>query len=47
MKLQWKTVSDEQKQKFALMKERENLIGKYVFTYSLLKKEWIEGKMLN
>jgi hypothetical protein len=27
MKLQWKTISDEQKIKFSLMKERENLIG--------------------
>ena len=27
MKLQWKTISDEQKLKFTLMKERENLIG--------------------
>ena len=28
MKLQWKTINDEQKLKFTLMKERENLIGK-------------------
>jgi hypothetical protein len=27
MKLQWKSVSDEQKTKFSLMKERESLIG--------------------
>jgi hypothetical protein len=27
MKLQWKSVSDEQKSKFSLMKERESLIG--------------------
>ena len=30
MKLQWKTISDEQKLKFAVMKERENLIEKDV-----------------
>jgi len=30
MKLQWKSISDEQKQKFTLMKERENLIEKDV-----------------
>ena len=30
MKLQWKSISDEQKTKFSLMKERENLIEKDV-----------------
>lgn len=30
MKLQWKTISDEQKLKFAVIKERENLIEKDV-----------------
>lgn len=30
MKLQWKTISDEQKLKFTVMKERENLIEKDV-----------------
>lgn len=30
MKLQWKTINDEQKSKFALMKERESLIEKDV-----------------
>lgn len=30
MKLQWKTISDEQKTKFTMMKERENLIEKDV-----------------
>ena len=29
MKLQWKSISDEQKLKFTLMKERENLIGEF------------------
>ena len=30
MKLQWKSITDEQKTKFTLMKERENLIEKDV-----------------
>lgn len=30
MKLQWKSITDEQKLKFSLMRERENLIEKDV-----------------
>ena len=30
MKLQWKSISEEQKQKFSVMKERESLIEKDV-----------------
>ena len=29
MKLQWKSVSDEQKKRFSVIKERESLIGNY------------------
>ncbi len=34
MKLQWKTINDEQKIKFSLMKERESLIGKLTYLSS-------------
>ena len=45
MKLQWKSITDEQKAKFSLMKERENLIEKDVQrtdrTHSFFEGEYI------
>ncbi len=49
MKLQWKSVSDEQKTKFSLMKERESLIGNdkyYLYNIAEQRFNWFYWKPL-